>query len=76
MSIFAKDKNAFCTTNLIVKVRQYKDGDHFFSIDRVVVDSDKATAVAEKLNEVAEIEKDNAENKDWKNQYFSQSLTF
>ena len=76
MSIFAKNKNAFCTTNLIVKVRQYKDGDHFFSIDRVVVDSDKATAVAEKLNEVAEIEKDNAENKDWKNQYFSQSLTF
>ena len=76
MSIFAKDKNAFCTTNLIVKVRQYKDGDHFFSIDRVVVDSDKATAVAEKLNEVAEIEKDNAENKDWKNKYFSQSLTF
>jgi hypothetical protein len=76
MSIFAKDKNAFCTTNLIVKVRQYKDGDHFFSIDRVVVDSDKATAVAEKLNEVAEIEKDNAENKGWKNKYFSQSLTF
>ena len=76
MSIFAKNKNAFCTTNLIVKVRQYKDGDHFFSIDRVVVDSDKATAVAEKLNEVAEIEKDNAENKGWKNKYFSQSLTF
>ena len=76
MSIFAKNKNAHCTTNLIVKVRQYKDGDHFFSIDKVVVDSDKATAVAEKLNEVAEIEKDNAENKGWKNKYFSQSLTF
>ena len=76
MSIFAKDKNAFCTTNLIVKVRQYKDGDQFFSIDRVVVDSDKATAVAEKLNEVVEIEKDNAENKGWKNQYISNSFTF
>ena len=76
MSIFAKNKNAFCTTNLIVKVRQYKDGDHFFSIDRVVVDSDKATAVAEKLNEVVEIEKDNAENKGWKNQYISNSFTF
>ena len=76
MSIFAKNKNAFCTTNLIVKVRQYKDGDQFFSIDRVVVDSDKATAVAEKLNEVVEIEKDNAENKAWKNQYISNSFTF
>jgi len=76
MSIFAKDKNAFCTTNLIVKVRQYKDGDHFFSIDRVVVDSEKAYSIVEKLNEVVEIEKDNAENKGWKNQYFSQSLTF
>jgi len=76
MSIFAKNKNAFCTTNLIVKVRQYKDGDQFFSIDRVVVDSDKATAVAEKLNEVVEIEKDNAENKGWKNQYISNSFTF
>jgi len=76
MSIFAKDKNAFCTTNLIVKVRQYKDGEHFFSIDRVVVDSDKATSVAEKLNEVVEIEKDNAENKGWKNRFFSKSFTF
>ena len=76
MSIFAKDKNAFCTTNLIIKIRQYKDGEHFFSVDRVVVDSNKATAVVEKLNEVVELEKDNAENKGWKNKYFSQSLTF
>ena len=76
MSIFAKNKNAHCTTNLIVKVRQYKDGDHFFSIDRVVVDSDKATAVAEKLNDVVEIEKDNAENKGWNNRYYSKPFTF
>jgi len=76
MSIFAKDKNAFCTTNLIIKIRQYKDGEHFFSVDRVVVDSNKATAVVEKLNEVVELEKDNTENKGWKNKYFSQSLTF
>jgi hypothetical protein len=45
-------------------------------VDRVVVDSNKATAVVEKLNEVVELEKDNAENKGWKNKYFSQSLTF
>ena len=76
MSIFAKDKNAFCTTNLIVKVRQYKDGEHFFSINSIVVDSVKARTVAEKLNEVVEIEKDNAENKGWKNRYISNSFTF
>ena len=76
MSIFAKDKNAFCTTNLIVKVRQYKDGEQLFSINSVVVDSEKARTVAEKLNEVIEIEKDNAENKGWNNRYYSKPFTF
>jgi len=41
-----------------------------------VVDSEKARAVAEKLNEVVEIEKDNAENKGWKNRYYSKPFTF
>ena len=76
MSIFAKDKNAFCTTNLIVKVRQYKGGSPLFYLDRVVNDSTKAYSVVEKLNELAEIEKDNEDNKGWENQYFSSSLTY
>ena len=76
MSIFAKDKNAFRTTNLIVKVRQYKGGSPLFYLDRVVNDSTKAYSVVEKLNELAEIEKDNEDNKGWENQYFSSSLTY
>ena len=76
MSIFAKNKNAFCTTNLIVKVRQYKGGSPLFYLDRVVNDSSKAYSVVEKLNELAEIEKDNEDNKGWKNQYCSSPLTY
>ena len=76
MSIFAKNKNAFCTTNLIIKVRQYDGGSPMFYLDRVVNDSEKAYSVVEKLNELAEIEKDNEDNKGWENQYFSSSLTY
>ena len=69
MSIFAKNKNAFCTTNLIIKVRQYNGGEPLFYLDRVVNNSEKAYSVVEKLNELAEIEKENEDNKNWKNQY-------
>jgi hypothetical protein len=76
MSIFAKNKNAFCTTNLIIKVRQYNGGSPLFYLDRVINNSEKAYSVVEKLNELAEIEKENEDNKNWKNQYFTTSLTY
>ena len=76
MSIFAKNKNAFCTTNLIIQVRQYKDGSPLFYLDRVVNDGTKAQSVADKLNELTEIEKDNEDQKGWNNQYFTTSLTY
>ena len=76
MSIFAKNKNAFCTTNLIIKVRQYDGGSPMFYLDRVVNDSTKAFSVVEKLNELAEIEKENELEKDWNNQYLTTSLTY
>ena len=76
MSIFAKNKNAFCTTNLIIKVRQYKGGDPLFYLDRVVNDSTKAYSVVEKLNELAEIEKENEDNKNWNNEYLTVPLTY
>ena len=77
MSIFAKNKNAFCTTNLIIKVRQYDGGSPMFYLDRVVNDSTKAYSVVEKLNELAEIDStDNESEKGWKTQYFSKSLTY
>jgi len=76
MSIFAKNKNAHCTTNLIIKVRQYGGGSPLFYLDRVINDSEKACSVVEKLNELAEIEKENEDNKNWNNQFFTTSLTY
>ncbi len=76
MSIFAKNKNAHCTTNLIIKVRQYNGGSPLFYLDRVINDSNKACSVVKKLNELTEIEKDNEDNKGWENQYFTTLLTY
>ena len=77
MSIFAKNKNAFCTTNLIIKVKQYKGGSPLFYLDKVINDSEKAYSIVEKLNEVAEIDStNNISEEGWKTQYFSQSLTY
>jgi len=77
MSIFAKNKNAFCTTNLIIKVKQYKGGSPLFYLDKVINDSEKAYSIVEKLNEVAEIDStDNVSEEGWQTQYFSQSLTY
>ena len=77
MSIFAKNKNAFCTTNLIIRVRQYDGGSPLFYLDKVINDSEKAYSIVEKLNEVAEIDStDNVSEKGWKTQYFSKSFTY
>ena len=77
MSIFAKNKNAFCTTNLIIKVRQYDGGSPLFYLDKVINDGEKAYSIVEKLNEVAEIDStDNISEEGWKTKYFSQSLTY
>tara|TARA_R100001594_G_scaffold64839_2_gene99171 strand:- start:813 stop:1043 length:231 start_codon:yes stop_codon:yes gene_type:complete len=76
MSIFAKNKNAICYTNLIIKVRQYKNGSPLFYLEKVINDSVKANSVVEKLNQLAEIEKDTEDNRGWKNEYFTTSLTY
>jgi hypothetical protein len=76
MSIFAKNKNAFCTTNLIIKVKMYNGGSPMFYLDRVINDMTKAFSVVEKLNELAEIEKENEDNKGWKTQYLTTSFTY
>ena len=77
MSIFAKNKNAHCTTNLIIKVKQYNGGSPLFYLDKVINDADKAYSIVEKLNEVAEIDStNNVREQGWKTQYFSQLLTY
>ena len=63
------------STNIIMLVRSYTNGTHsadpLFSIDRVVADSDKATAVVEKLNDIETIEK---KDDGWTNKYYSTKL--
>ena len=77
MSIFAKNKNAHCITNLIIKVKMYDGGSPLFYLDKVINDSEKAYSIVEKLNEVAEIDStDNVSEKGWKTQYFSKSFTY
>ena len=77
MSIFAKNKNAFCTTNLIIRVRQYDGGSPLFYLDKVINDGEKAYSMVEKLNEVAEIDStDNISEEGWKTKYFSKSFTY
>ena len=71
--MFGKDKNAMLHTNLIVKVRKYKDSQPLFSFHNTpaIADETKARLTAEKLNELAELDKE----ENWQTQYYSVSLT-
>ena len=47
------------TTNLIIRVREFSgDTQPVFSIQSVVADSDQASEVAQKYNDIAEAEKE------------------
>jgi|TARA_Y100000294_G_C8540913_1_gene331126 hypothetical protein len=66
-------KNLNARTNLIVRVRKYKNEKPYFSlhINPAIADETKARLTAEKLNELAEIDKvDN-----WQEQFYSVPLT-
>ena len=71
--MFGKNKNAFLTTNLIVKVRKYKDQQPYFSFHTTpsMADETKARATAEKLNELAELDKE----ENWQEEYYSVPMT-
>tara|TARA_Y100000034_G_scaffold2182_1_gene2714 strand:+ start:102 stop:320 length:219 start_codon:yes stop_codon:yes gene_type:complete len=71
--MFGKNKKAILNTNLIVRVRKYKNEKPYFSlhINPAIADETKARLTAEKLNELAEIDKvDN-----WQEQFYSVPLT-
>jgi hypothetical protein len=77
MSLFAKDKNAICFTNLIIKVKQYHGGSPLFYLEKVINDDAKAQTLIQKLNDVAKIDAtDNENEKGWNTQYFTSSLTY
>ena len=71
--MFGKNKTALLTTNLIVKVRKYKDTQPYFSLYSVpaIADETKAREVVEKLNSLAELEKTDG----WQEEYYSVSMT-
>ena len=72
--MFGRNKNAFLTTNLIVKVRKYKNTEPYFSLYTVpaIADETKAIATAEKLNELTKLE---PQEEGWQTEYYSVPMT-
>ena len=71
--MFGKNKGAFLTTNLIVKVRKYKNEQPYFSLYSMpaIADDVKASEAVIKLNELAQL--DTEEN--WQTEYYSVPMT-
>ena len=71
--MFGKNKNAFLTTNLIVKVRKFKNEQPYFSLYSMpaIADETKARISVEKLNDLAELEKED----NWQEEYYSVPMT-
>ena len=71
--MFGKNKNAFLTTNLIVKVRKYKDDQPYFSFHSMpaIADETKARLTVKKLNELAEI----SPEENWQEEFYSVPMT-
>ena len=71
--MFGKNKNAILHTHLIVKVRKYKDTQPYFSLYSVpaIADETKAREAVEKLNELAELDKE----ENWQTEYYSVPMT-
>ena len=71
--MFGRNKNVDLTTNLIVKVRKYKNEQPWFSFHNTpaMADETKAKETAKKLNELAELDQE----KDWQTEYYSVPMT-
>ena len=71
--MFGINKKAILHTYLIVKVRKYKDQQPYFSLysTPAIADQTKAIETVEKLNSLAELNKEDG----WQEQYYCQSLT-
>ena len=71
--MFGKNKKAILYTHLIVKVRKYEDQQPWFSLYNTpaIADQTKAIETVEKLNSLAELNKE----KGWQEEYYCQQLT-
>ena len=71
--MFGKNKQAILYTHLIVKVRKYKNDNPYFSFHSMpaIADETKARLTVEKLNELADLEKE----ENWQTQFYTVPLT-
>ena len=71
--MFGKNKNVDLITNLIVKVRKYKNEKPYFSFHEMpaIADTTKARLTVEKLNELVKI----SPEENWQEEYYSVPLT-
>ena len=71
--MFGRDKNSILYTFLIVKVRKYKNEQPYFSFHSTpaMADETKAKETAKKLNELAELDKE----ENWQTEYYSVPMT-
>ena len=69
--MFGKKENSIVSTHLIVKVRKYHNLKPSFYLESTIADFDEANSVVSKLNDIAEIQKeDNVQE-----QYYSVQIT-
>ena len=71
--MFGRNKDVDLVTNLIVKVRKYKNEQPYFSFHNMpaIADETKARLTVEKLNELAKINQE----ENWQTEYYSVPLT-
>ena len=56
--MFGKKENSIVSTHLIVKVRKYHNLKPSFYLDSTIADDTKAQSVVDKLNDIADIQKE------------------
>ena len=56
--MFGKKENSIVSTHLIVKVRKYHNLKPSFYLESTIADDTEANSVVEKLNDIAEIQKE------------------
>ena len=69
--MFGKKENSIVSTHLIVKVRKYHNLKPSFYLESTIADDTEADSVVEKLNDIAEIQKE----ENVKEQYYSVQIT-
>ena len=69
--MFGKNKNSIVSTHLIIKVRKYHNLNHSFYLESTIADDAQAQSVVDKLNDIAEIQKE----ENVQEQYYSVQIT-